>query len=488
MLFGSAGRNAVSAETNLPSAFLPGTLHLDTTNEALRVSNLKWRTKLHTHAYGGPIVARGRIYVGINNRQRGGALVALDEATGREAWRLTVPRFATTLKAYNFDDLDLGVCSTPVVDGDRLYFVSSRDEMMCLDADGRGDAGDSRWLKDEWTVEGSAQRPPIFEGGGSIHWSVPMLVERHIESWVQDAASCSPLVDGDHVYVNPANGVDRSHRNVPHPHTPSIVMLDKRTGKVLARDHEEVGTRLFHGEWSSPAMGVVNGRKLLFWGAGDGVCYAFHPAPVAGATAQEPGTLTTVWTFDVNKAGGRAGPYWNNPAGRVGPSEIIATPVFWSNRVYVAVGQDPRHKEGRGALACIDATLTGDVTRAGAIWVNTNVDRSLTTVAIADGLLFTADFSGRIHCIDAASGHTYWCHQTPHPIWSSPLIADGKVYVGGDAGDLYVFAASRELNLLARTKLDSAISASPVAANGVLYVMTQKWLYAAATGADLRPQ
>jgi outer membrane protein assembly factor BamB len=66
------------------------------------------------------------------------------------------------------------------------------------------------------------------------------------------------------------------------------------------------------------------------------------------------------------------------------------------------------------------------------------------------------------------------------------LIADGKVYVGTDSGDLWTFAASREFKILARTKLDSPISTSPIAANGVLYVMTQRWLYAAASGADGR--
>ena len=66
-------------------------------------------------------------------------------------------------------------------------------------------------------------------------------------------------------------------------------------------------------------------------------------------------------------------------------------------------------------------------------------------------------------------------------------MADGKVYIGTDSGELLTFAASRELKVLAETKLDSPISASPIAANGVLYVMTQRWLYAAATGAGQPP-
>jgi len=63
-------------------------------------------------------------------------------------------------------------------------------------------------------------------------------------------------------------------------------------------------------------------------------------------------------------------------------------------------------------------------------------------------------------------------------------VADDKVYVGTDTGELWTFAAAMEFKLLARTKLDSPISTSPIVANGMLYVMTQRWLYAAACGAD----
>ncbi len=42
--------------------------------------------------------------------------------------------------------------------------------------------------------------------------------------------------------------------------------------------------------------------------------------------------------------------------------------MFYKNRIYVAVGQDPEHGEGVGNLTCIDATKTGDVTKTAKIW------------------------------------------------------------------------------------------------------------------------
>ena len=488
MFFGNNERNATSPETNLPAEFVPGTMHLDSTN-APQVTNLKWRMKFFTHAYGGPVVADGRLFIGTSDGKKAGLITALDEATGRILWQFDIPKFITKLTNYNYDILDLGVCSTPTIDGDRLYFVSNRDEVYCLNTSGSNTPENATLTNITWSTEGSAQLPPRFltEAGG-FQWVFPMLAEKYVDSWVQDASSGSPLIDGDYLYIGPCNGVDRSHRRVPHPHTPTLIMLDKHTGKLVARDFEETGTRLWHGEWSSPTMGVVNGRKLVFRGAGDGVCYAFDAAPVACPTNQAFRVLKTVWSFNINVAGGRTGPYWKNPAGRVGPSECIATPVFYSNRVYVSVGQDPLHKDGRGVLACIDATKTGDLTQTGAVWVNTNVDRSLTTVVIKDGLLFTADFTGRVHCLDAATGQTHWMYDTHRPIWSSPLIADGKLYVGTDAGDLYAFAVSQELQVLGKSKLESAISAAPIAHNGVLYVMSQKYLYAIALGANTQPE
>lgn len=163
-----------------------------------------------------------------------------------------------------------------------------------------------------------------------------------------------------------------------------------------------------------------------------------------------------------------------------GPSGVLATPVFHGNRVYVAVGQDPEKGsgDGDGCLNCIDPTKTGDISQSGLVWRVEQFERSLSTVAVADGLLYTCDFSGMVYCIDAASGKVCWKHDTQGQIWGSPLLADGKLYVGNEAGVLTVLTAAREEKVLAKINMDGAIYSSPVAANGVLYVSTDKYLYA----------
>ena len=102
------------------------------------------------------------------------------------------------------------------------------------------------------------------------------------------------------------------------------------------------------------------------------------------------------------------------------------------------------------------------------------------TVAIADGLVYAADFEGRLHCLDAESGQCYWVYRVGGPIWGSPLAADGKVYLGTGRQTFWVFKAGKELNILNKIRMHDALLTTPVAANGVLYVMTNRHLYAVA--------
>jgi hypothetical protein len=69
----------------------------------------------------------------------------------------------------------------------------------------------------------------------------------------------------------------------------------------------------------------------------------------------------------------------------------------------VAIGQDPEHGEGVGRLVCVDATKKGDITKTGLIWDFKEIHRSISTVSIDPntGLLFIADFSGFVYCLDA---------------------------------------------------------------------------------------
>jgi len=489
--------NMISGEKDLPATFVPGTKSPQGAGIDIRTTrNVKWVARLGTQTYGTPTIANGRIYIGTNDEtlqdprirpRQGGLLMCFDEATGRLVWRLIVPRFQTNLTDFNFDNMGLVVCSSPTVDGDRVYLVTNRCEVVCLDVRGLSNGNDGPFLDEGRFIAGPG-RPPVRlqPTDADILWKVDIIHDLNV--WCQDAANCSILVHGDFLYVCTSNGVDRSHVRVPRPLAPSLIVLDRNTGRLAAADGERIGTRLFHGQWSSPSLGVVNCKPQVFFGGGDGVLYAFEPLT---SMPKEPVVLRKLWSFDCNPpeykvVNGRKVEYFdgdirkhrrnNNDGKFVGFSEIIGTPVFYKNRVYVTIGQDPSHGRGAGMLTCIDATKTGDVTGTAKVW-SYPIGRSLSSPSIADGLLYIADTFEGVHCFNAETGEKYWFHPTGSDVWGSTMVADGKIYLGTKKS-LLVLAAGKEDKLLASIHLGTPVYCTPVAANGVLYVASQHYLWA----------
>ena len=497
---GRPDRNMVSDAKGLPATFNVGkSTDGGWKTDMSTTRNVKWVTRLGSQTYGNTVVAGGRIVVGTNDasvrderfkRTRGGAVVCLDEATGKQLWQLIVPRFRTKDKKFNYDDMNLGICNAATIDGDRVYVLSNRGEMLCLDLKGQTDGNDGPY-KDEGQFMAGWDRKPVKlnKTDADIIWRFDTIKELPV--WPQDASSSAALIHDGLVYVGTSNGVDRSHSKVPYPDAPTLIALDKDTGQLVAQDDEKIGRRLYHGHWSSPTLAVVGGKPQIIFGDGEGVVYAFEPAkrPPAGKKAQVA-VLQKIWWCHSNpkeyrflpdgkvrKYDKKHRPFKGTVRGQ-GKSEIIATPVFHKNRIYVAVGEDPRHGRGEGVLVCIDATKTGDISESGIIWSSKLVDRSLSTVSIADGLLYVADYSGQIHCFDAETGKRHWVHQTESPLWSSTFVADGKVYLGTENKELWTLQAGKEKKVLGKTALREKMSNTPLVANGILYVATGRYLYA----------
>jgi outer membrane protein assembly factor BamB len=188
--------------------------------------------------------------------------------------------------------------------------------------------------------------------------------------------------------------------------------------------------------------------------------------------------LKKVWQFDCDPKGPKENVHQFNTNRRVSPSNIKSTPVFFDDRLYVTVGGDLWWGKHESWLQCIDARGDGDVTDKGLVWSLPVDKHSVSTPAISDGLVFVADCGRKVYCVDMKTGAVCWSQETKGEIWGSTLVADGKVYVGTRRGDFWIFAASREKKIIRTMDLDSPIHATPVAANGVLYVTTMNWLYA----------
>jgi outer membrane protein assembly factor BamB len=504
------GRNFYSPETGLPDTFNPGKLKSGTEEIDLSTTkNVRWVAKLGSQSYGNVVVAGGKVYVGTNNesprdpRHTGdrSCLYCFDEKTGKFLWQLVVPK----LKSGKVNDWEnLGLLASPTVIGNRLFVVTSRGEVLCLDTEGMANGNDGPYKDEAKYVVQDLAKPPVEPGpkDADIIWRYDMIDELGV--FPHNASNCSVIVVDDVVYVCTSNGQDWTHVNVPSPNSPSFIALDAKTGKLIGEDNAGIGPRIFHGEWSSPSTGVVNGKRQLYLGGGDGVIYAFDAKPEKGdgkeivpvlpgpefKRTEETDTpyLKKVWWADLNPPEYKAkdGKAIKYPAAD-GPSEINATPVFYKNRVYVATGQDPEHGEGVGHLVCLDATKTGDITKTGVIWEYKGIKRSISTVSIdpKTGLLFIGDFSGFIHCLDAETGKVNWVYDQKAHMWGSTMVADGKVFSGDEDGDVVILAADKTMKVLNEINLGAPVLSTAVVANGIVYIGTQTHLFA--IGANEKP-
>lgn len=501
---GSKYKNNTPPGTNIPTEW--------DVNEG---TNIKWKMPIGSQSYGNPVVANGKVFLGTNNGKGYikrfpdnidlGCLIAFDEKEGTFLWQHCNPK----LPSGRVHDWPLqGICCSPYVDGERLWYVTSRGEVACLDINGFYDGKNNGPYKAE---------PNENTDEADVIWLYDMMGEQGVSQ--HNMCSCSVTCQGDILFVNTSNGLDASHINLPAPNAPSFMAMNRDTGKVLWTD-KSPGTNILHGQWSSPTFAEIAGVPQVIFGGGDGWLYSFAPE------GDGKGSSKLLWKFDCNPKDSK----WVL-GGSGTRNNIIATPVIYDNLLYLAVGQDPEHGEGIGNMYCLNpAGAEGDVSptlvidkdgnpvphrrlqaldadegekeipneKSIVVWhfdeLDANNDgeidyeeemhRACGTATIKDDLLYIADFSGIVYCLDAKAADKdkkptlYWTYDMFSPAWGSPLVVDGKVYIGDEDGDLSIFEHSKEMKQINEIYMEDSIKSTPIVANNVLYIMTLNTLYA----------
>ena len=174
---GSPDRNMVSGETGIPPSWDPKDK-----------KNIKWIAPLGSQTYGTPVVANGRILVGTNNQSEfrphskgdKGILLCFEEKSGKLLWQATHDKLSTG--PIN-DWPEQGICSSPVVDGDRIYYVSNRAELVCADLNGfRDGKNDGPFTNEKWTENEDAD----------FIWILDMIAELGV--FPHNLATSSPVI------------------------------------------------------------------------------------------------------------------------------------------------------------------------------------------------------------------------------------------------------------------------------------------------------
>jgi outer membrane protein assembly factor BamB len=466
--------NAVSPEKGAPVDF--AFERKDDNGKILPAKNLAWSSPAGGRAVGTPVVAGGLIWVGTTGRldpkkkEDGAVLMCFRERDGKLLYQYVCPRLGEG--ARSIEDFPWsGMGSSPLVEGNRLWLINSRSEVVCFDT---GPLKDEKEPKLLWSVDLRKEFDVV------PNFAVMML-----------GFHASVAAYKDWLYIVTGNGIGDDYVHVASPEAPSLVCLDKANGKLVWKDNSP-GKNILRCQLSTPLVMEVNGRPQVIVGQGDGWLRSFDA---------KSGNL--LWKCDLNRKGSKY-----EVGGQNDRNYIVATPVAYDGRVYIATGRDIEQYEGYGCFFCIDPTKEGDVSpdletvpgkgkpnpNSAVVWSTHDAKppklpksvsereylfgRTISTCVICDGLVFAPEVGGYLHCYDAKTGKLHWVHDTKSSFRASPLYVDGKVYVVDDDGDVLIFACTKEEKLLAKIESDRMIAANPIFANGTLYITTENRLFA----------
>jgi outer membrane protein assembly factor BamB/precorrin-6B methylase 2 len=498
-------RNSVSPEKNPPLAWQVkgGEVRAGDEAKGTRTDedrNVRWVADLPGRSYATPVVSQGLVWIGASrfsvsgDRKPGGLLCCLREKDGA----IIYERWSEPLPLRVNDAGWFGLGGSPLVEGENLWYVTNRWEVVCLDIG------------------------PLLSGKGMPRerWIVDLVEEFHVFprcTTMGPPRHCSIAPSyGERIFVTTGNGIDESYTKAVAPEAPALVCLDKNSGKTLWTDRSPGGNVHFT-EAASPLVAEIGGRGQVIIPQGDGWLRSFDPA-----------TGRVLWQFDVNRKDALL-----EVGGRGNRNNSWSCPVLYEDRVYVTTGQEYEHGDGPARLVCIDPTKNGDISselavdrdgkplpqrriqavvatdgeraipnpNSGLIWEldasHTNEERqfhrSLSSVTIDQGLLIAGDIWGLVQCLDARTGKWHWSYDTLSVVWSAPQVVDGQVYVADEDGDVVILRLSADPKVALSdgkppivTFPRTSISSSPIFANGTLYVAAQAKLYAIGRGREPR--
>ena len=232
--------------------------------------------------------------------------------------------------------------------------------------------------------------------------------------------SCSPVLFEDKVIINGDSQGDSF-----------VAALSKNDGKVIWKVAHERPSHSF----STPIIRKIAGKtQMIFCGNREIASY-------------NPADGSKYWFVTSPSEDFCASPLYNEKTG------LVLVSTAWPQRILLAIKPDGK----------------GDVTKSHVVWQSRDGAYYVPSPVYKDNLLFTTMTTGKLHCIDVATGNILWI-ENMGPQYSSPVIADGLVYMPKDDGVITIIKPGPKFDPIAKNSIGEKMFASPAISNGKIYL------------------
>jgi outer membrane protein assembly factor BamB len=377
--------------------------------------NLAWRIPIGSRS--SPVAFGNRLYLNSpvgDPANTQERLIAIDAETGKIVWERRFSQYLSDVPQHRAS------WASPAVDPEtgNIYMFTVAAQLVCVSPDGK--VLWDRSLPDEYGA--------VTTHGGR---------------------TTSPIVEGDKVILNALilawGDLNRTGNR--------YFAFDKKTGQTVWISSPQ--SRHYDTNYSTPIVGTIDGTRALIVGGTDGV---FHALKV--------NTGEKIWSVEVSK---RA---------------ILNSALLRDNVAYITHGEENMDTTEMGMIAAVDATRTGALAADAFKWRTRGFLPTFASPVMDAERLYTVDNSAIVGAFDLKTGAKLWDHSLGTLQKGSPVLADGKLYVGTENGKFYILRPLQtgvevlDEDLLGTAQSPEPIVASPIVADGRVYVTSMEAMYA----------
>jgi outer membrane protein assembly factor BamB len=258
----------------------------------------------------------------------------------------------------------------------------------------------------------------------------------------------SPIVDGDLVIISGVTFAWGEHGRGAH----RFMAFDKASGQTVWVSAP--GGRPYDTTYAPPIISDVNGMRLLIQGASDGVVHAIKPQ-----------TGEPVWKYEISKRG-------------------LNTGVVVSGTTAILThSEENLDSSEMGMMVAVDATAKGPIKKEQIKWTTYGWQGGFSSPVLDGNRLYQLDNSANIAAFDVTTGKQLWFQNLGTIQKASPVLADGKLYVGTENGKFFILKPSAtgceilDQDQLGTEALPEAIIGSVAVSNGHVYVVSDSNIY-----------